>query len=155
MASTLPGEPPPHPADEAQAVRDEVEQTREHLGDTVEQLAARVDVKKQARAEADRLGERVRVAVARARGQAVLIAARARGAGTQAQQKAAAAGRAGREKVQARAAQAQKTALGQARHALDKSARIAREQRAPLAAAAGTLAAALAVLIIWKRRKRS
>ena len=31
----------------------------------------------------------------------------------------------------------------------------AREQRAPLAAAAGTLAAALAVLIIWKRRKRS
>src|SRR5579863_4569765 len=121
MASTLPGESSAHPADEAQALRDEIEQTREHLGDTVGQLAAKADVKKQARAEAARLGERVRVAAARARGQAALTAARAR-----------------------------KTAPGQARHALDKSARTAREQRAPLAAAAGAIAAALAVLIIWK-----
>jgi Protein of unknown function (DUF3618) len=126
MASTRPGEPPAHPADEAQALREEIEQARERLGDTVGQLAAKADVKKQARAEAARLGERVRVAVARARGQAALTAAEVR-----------------------------KTAPGQARHALDKSARTARERRAPLAAAAGALAAALAVLIIWKRRKRS
>jgi LPXTG-motif cell wall-anchored protein len=126
MASTLPGESSAHPADEAQALREEIEQTREHLGDTVEQLAAKADVKKQARAEAARLGERVRVAVARARGQATLTAAKAR-----------------------------KTAPGQARHALDKGARTAREQRGPLAAAVGVMAAALAALIIWKRRKRS
>jgi LPXTG-motif cell wall-anchored protein len=93
MASTLPGESSAHPADETQALRNEIEQTREHLGGTVEQLAAKADVKKQARAKA--------------------------------------------------------------RHALDKSARTAREQRGPLAAAVGALVAALAALIIWKRRKRS
>jgi LPXTG-motif cell wall-anchored protein len=126
MASTLPGDPSPHPADEAQALRDEIEQTREHLGDTVEQLAAKADVKKRARAEAARLGERGRAAVARARGRAMLTAAKAR-----------------------------KTAPGQARHALDQGARTAREQRGPLAAAVGAMVAALAALIIWKRRKRS
>jgi LPXTG-motif cell wall-anchored protein len=94
MASTLPGEPSAHPADEAQALRDEIEQTREHLGDTVDQLAAKADVKKQARAGAARLGERVRGAVPR-------------------------------------------------------------EQRGRLAAAVGALVAALAALLIWKRRKRS
>jgi hypothetical protein len=31
MASTLPGESSAHPADEAQALRDEIEQTRERL----------------------------------------------------------------------------------------------------------------------------
>ncbi len=63
MTSMLPGESSAHPADEAQALRDEIEQAREHLGDTVEQLAAKADVKKQARAEAARLGERARAAV--------------------------------------------------------------------------------------------
>jgi LPXTG-motif cell wall-anchored protein len=126
MASTLPGESSAHPADEAQALRDEIEQTREHLGDTVEQLAAKADVKKQARAEAARLGARLRVAVARARGQALLTVANAR-----------------------------KTAPGQARHALDKGARTARKQQGPLAAAVGALITALAALITWKRRKRS
>jgi LPXTG-motif cell wall-anchored protein len=126
MASTLPGESSAHPADEAQALRDEIERTREHLGDTVEQLAAKADVKKQARAEAARLGERVRVAVARARGHAMLTAAKAR-----------------------------KTSPGQARRAFDKGARTAREQQGPLAAVMGAVVAALAALIIWKRRKRS
>jgi cobalamin biosynthesis Mg chelatase CobN len=155
MASTLPGESSAHPADEAQALRDEIEQTREHLGDTVEQLAAKTDVKKQARAEAARLGERVRVAVTRARGQAMRTAAKARDARTQAKQKVAAAAQAGRATVQAGAAQAKETAPGQARHALDQGARTAREQRGPLAATVGALVAALAALIIWKRGKRS
>jgi hypothetical protein len=57
MASTLPEESSAHPADEAQALRDQIEQTREDLGDTVEQLAAKADVRKQARAAATRLGE--------------------------------------------------------------------------------------------------
>lgn len=128
MASTLPEESSAHPADEAQALRDQIEQTREDLGDTVEQLTAKADVRKQARAATTRLGERVRVA---------------------------AAGQAGREKVRTRAAQAKRTAPGQTRHALDKSARTARGQRGPLAVAVGALVAALAALIIWKRRKRS
>jgi hypothetical protein len=155
MAGTRPGESSAHPADEAQALRNAIEQTREHLGDTVEQLAAKTDVKQQARAEAARLGERVRVAVARARGQAMLTAAKARGARAQARQKVAASGQTGWEKAQAQAAQARKTLPGQARHAIDKGARTAREQRGPLAAALGALAAALAALIIWKQRKRA
>jgi hypothetical protein len=72
-----------HPADEAQVLRDEIAQTREHLGDTVGQLAARADVKEWARAEAARLSERVRVTVARARGQAMLTAANAWGGRSQ------------------------------------------------------------------------
>ena len=122
MASPRPGESPAHPADKAQALRDEIEQTREHLGDTVEQLAAKADVKKQARAEAARLGERARVAVARARGRAMLTAAKAR-----------------------------KTAPGQARDALDQGARAAREHRGPLAAAVGALVAALIIWKRGKR----
>jgi hypothetical protein len=41
VASTLPGMSSAHPADEAQVLRDEIAQTREHLGDAVGQLAAR------------------------------------------------------------------------------------------------------------------
>jgi hypothetical protein len=126
MASTLPEESSADPTDEAQGLRDEIEETRERLGDTVEQLAAKADVKQQARAEAARLGERVRAAVARAGGQAMLTAAKAR-----------------------------ETAPGQATHALDQGARTVREQRGPLAAAVGAVVAALAALIIWKRRNRS
>jgi hypothetical protein len=155
MASTMPGESSAHPADEAQALREEIEQTRGHLGDTVEQLAAKADVKKQAQAEAVRMGERARAAVARARGQAMLTAAKARGARTQAKQKIAAAGQKGWKTVQAGAAQASKTAPIQARHATDKGARLSREQRGPVAVAAAGLVAALAALIIWKRRRRS
>jgi LPXTG-motif cell wall-anchored protein len=129
MPSTLPGESSLHPADEAQALRDEIEQTREHLGDTVEQLAAKADVKKQARAEAGRLEDRVRAAVARGRSQLMVMAAGARSA--------------------------TKTAPGRARHALDKGARTTGEERGRLAAAVGALVAVLAALIIWKRRKRS
>jgi LPXTG-motif cell wall-anchored protein len=82
-------------------------------------------MKKRAQAEATRLGERVRVAVARARGQVMLTAGKAK-----------------------------KTVPGQARYALGMGARTAREQRGPLAAAVGALVA-LGALIIWKRRKRS
>ena len=122
MSSTLPGKPSAHPADEAQALRDEIERTRERLGDTVEQLAAKADLKKQARTEAARFAGRVRAVVARARGQAMLTAAKARGTRTQ------------------------------ARH---KVVRTARAQRGPLAGAVGALVAALAVLIVWKRRRQS
>jgi hypothetical protein len=155
MASTLRGESSAHPADGAQALREKIEQAREHLGDTTEQLVAKADVKKRARAGAARLGERARGAAAWARGQAMLAAAKARGAQAQAQRKVAAAGQAGREKVQARAAQAKKSAPGQARHALGKGARVPREQRGPLAVAVGALVAALAALGIWKRGRRS
>jgi hypothetical protein len=83
VASTLPGVSSAHPADEAQVLRDEIARTREHLGDTVGQLAARAVVKELARAEAARLSEWVRVTVARHAAQAMLTAANARGGRSQ------------------------------------------------------------------------
>jgi hypothetical protein len=53
--------------DDAQRLRDEIELTREHLGATVEELAARVDVKKRAKAEAAELTTRVKGTVSQVR----------------------------------------------------------------------------------------
>ena len=44
-------------------IRQDIEQTREELGDTVEALAAKTDVKAQARAKVDETKERARAAV--------------------------------------------------------------------------------------------
>jgi hypothetical protein len=44
---------------DAQALREEIERTREHLGATVEQLAAKADVKGRARARAAELAGQV------------------------------------------------------------------------------------------------
>ena len=41
--------------DSASEIQREIEQTREHLGQTVEQLAAKADVKARARAKADEM----------------------------------------------------------------------------------------------------
>jgi hypothetical protein len=53
--------------DDAQQLREEIERTREHLGATVEQLAARLDVKSRARAEAAELSARLKRAGSQAR----------------------------------------------------------------------------------------
>ncbi len=99
--------------DDAQQLREEIELTREHLGATVEQLAAKLDVKSRAQAEAAEL------------------TARLKRAGTQARQ----------------------AAPGCARRAVAQGKKTAREQRVPLAVAAGVVAVAVA-LLIWQRSKR-
>jgi hypothetical protein len=70
------GSAPGGPAmpDEAQQIRAEIERTREHLGATVEQLAAKVDVKSRARAQVAGLTGQARSRVAKARSQAVTVA---------------------------------------------------------------------------------
>ena len=80
MTSSGPAEPPAvATADAEQRIRQEIEQTREQLGDTVEALASKVDVK--ARAQhwmADRAGtvrDQLAGASARDRQQAALAAA--------------------------------------------------------------------------------
>ena len=59
---------------DAQQLREEIERTREHLGETVEQLAAKADVKGRAQAKAAELAGQVtrqaRSAVAQGREQA-------------------------------------------------------------------------------------
>lgn len=53
--------------DDAQQLREEIERTREHLGATVEQLAARLDVKSRAKAEAAELTTKLKRASSQAR----------------------------------------------------------------------------------------
>ena len=78
----------PGPPDDAQGLQQEIERTREHLGQTVEALVAKVDVKARAQDEASRLIGRLKARGVQARQQA---AARAAGARRQAAEKAAGA----------------------------------------------------------------
>lgn len=57
---------PAAPGD-AQHLREEIEQTRQQLGETVEQLAAKVDVKSRVRVQVAQLAGRVRSATVQAR----------------------------------------------------------------------------------------
>src|ERR1700753_3568490 len=98
--------------DDAQRLRAEIEQTRENLGATVEQLAARIDIKSRAQAEAAQLADRIKDA----------------------------------------AAQLQQDAPGYARRAIDQGTKTGREQRVPLAVAAGVVV--VASLVIWQLRRR-
>jgi hypothetical protein len=68
--------------DDAQQLREEIERTREHLGETVEQLAARLDVKARARAEAAELSARLKRAGSQARQAAPVYARQALATGT-------------------------------------------------------------------------
>jgi len=70
---------PPGSGDVAH-LRAEIERTREHLGATVEQLAAKVDVKSRARAKAAELTRQAKSATAQARKQPVPLSAAAAGA---------------------------------------------------------------------------
>ncbi len=71
----------PAVSDDAQRLRAEIERTREHLGATVEQLAARADVKARARDKATGLVRQARSRVVSVtRGHPVPLAAAAAGA---------------------------------------------------------------------------
>jgi hypothetical protein len=81
-ASQVPAPSPPDDAqqlDSAQQLDKEIAATRERLGDAVEQLVARLDVKAQARASANRAGRQLSDHARRIRNQAVAGAARVRG----------------------------------------------------------------------------
>ncbi len=73
VVGTAPGRP-----DDPQGLQQEIERTREHLGETVEALVAKVDVKARAQDEATRLIGRLKARVVQARQQAVARAAQAR-----------------------------------------------------------------------------
>ena len=68
----------PGPPDDRQALQEEIERTREHLGETVEALVAKVDVKARAKDEAGRLIGRLKAKAVQARQQAAERAADAR-----------------------------------------------------------------------------
>ena len=57
----------PGPPDDPQGLQQEIERTREHLGETVEALVAKVDVKARAQGEATRLMGRLKASAVQAR----------------------------------------------------------------------------------------
>jgi len=118
----------PGSADDQQGLQEEIERTREHLGQTVEALVAKVDVKARAQDEASRLIGRLRARVTQARRQAADKAAGPR-------QQATAQGRHVRRRV------ADKTAAPR-QQAADAAAGIANATPEPVKQAAGTAAAA-------------
>lgn len=148
------------PPDEIQELRQEIEQTREGLGKTVQQLAAKADVKARARHKTVELTQKVKGKTSATQAQAAASAGNAR---SQIAEKTQAARQqvmpvvsAGRDQLQARAA-----AVGMpvweatpeaVRQAVAKGASTARQRRAPLIGAASALIAGYLAVRWWNRR---
>jgi septal ring factor EnvC (AmiA/AmiB activator) len=116
----------PRPSDDPQVLREEIERTREQLGETIEALAAKADVKAQAQQKLSQLTARLKTAAG------------------QAKQRAAAT-----------SASISKATPEPVQRAASTAAVTARRHRGPLAAAAGAAGAAvLALLLILRRRRR-
>ncbi len=139
-----------------QQLRAEIEQTREELGETVEQLAAKIDVKGRARARTAELTGRVKDKAVQARATAAARATEARGqvAGkTQtARQKAAAASGPAKTQVQARTASVREATPEPVRRAVARGASAAKQRRVPLGVAAIALTAGYLALRRWRKR---
>jgi ABC-type transporter Mla subunit MlaD len=146
--------------DDPQQLEQEIERTRERLGETVEQLAAKADVKSRAQAKAAEVSERVKSKTSQAQNEA---AARAESVRSQltakaaaARRKAMSAGGAGKDRLQGRTA-AVVTPVWEAapeplRQSVARGASAARQHRAPLAVAAGVLIAGYLAIRWWGKR---
>lgn len=136
--------------DEARRLRAEIEQTREHLGATVEELAAKVDVKNRAQAKVAELRGQV---TWQAKGVAAQARKLVKRAGKQAGQHASAV-TATTTGARQRAIAAGQAAPAPVRQAAAKGADTARKYRGPLSAAGTAGLLALIAFVIWHRRKR-
>ena len=154
------------PADAGAAVPDdaqlqqEIERTREQLGETVEQLAAKADVKARARDKAAEFSGRVKSTAGQARKEAAARSESARsqlaGKTAAARQKATSAGGAGKDQLQTRAAAVAmpvwEATPEHLRRAVAKGASTARQRRVPLAAAAAALILGYLAIRRWRRQ---
>ena len=135
-----------------QELRQEIEQTRERLGDTVELLVAKTDIKGRAQAKVAGLAGRVtgRAAAARSKAtdRAASVSGQAAGKSLMARQKAMA----GRDQLQARAAGAWQAAPEGFRRAAAKGADTARQYRVSLAAGLVALGSGYLAFRLWPRR---
>jgi len=139
------------PGDEHE-LRQEIEQTREQLGETVEQLVAKADVTGRARAKAAGLAGRVKDSTAQVRakaaGRGADMRSQAAGKTELARHKAIAA----RDRLPARAAGVWQAAPEGARRTVAKAAGTAGQRRVPLAVAAAVLVAGYLAFRWWGRR---
>lgn len=155
-ASTeAPAEPGSVSQDE-QELREEIAQTRERVGETVEQLVAKTDVKGRARAKAAELTSRAKGGTAQMRAKAAGTGAGMRsqvtGEAATARQKAAAIGGTAKAQLQARSAPVWQAAPDPVRRTVKKGAGTARQRPMPLAVAVVALTAGYLVLRWWRRR---
>jgi hypothetical protein len=148
------------PADDAQELRQDIEQTRGQLGGTVEQLVAKTDVKARARDQAAALAGRVKGQASQSRTQTTIRARQVRdqlaGKTEGTRQPTVLRDTAGSHQPSARVA-AVGAMVRQAmpepvRQAAAKAADSARERRAQLVAAAGVLVAGGVAVWRWRRR---
>ena len=115
------------PADGQQALREEIERTREHLGESVEALVAKADVKAQAQEKARQLTELLKSTAAQ-----------------------------GRERAATAAASISKSTPEPVKEAASNAGAATRQNRGPLAAAASAaVVSGLAWLLIRRWRGRS
>ena len=174
----------PGPPDDPQRLQQEIERTREHLGQTVEALVAKVDIKARAQDEAGRLIGRLKAKAVQARQQAAARAADARRQAADKtagpRQKATVQGRHVRRQVADKTAaplqqaaslrgsvaeqvkpQAAAVAAGiskvtpePVKLAAGNAAATARRRRTPLLAAIGAVGAGLAGWLLFQRWRR-
>lgn len=148
------------PPDDLRQLEAEIERTREQLGATVQELAARADVKTRARAKAAEFTGRVKSTTVQARTNAAARAGSVRsqvtGTSAAARQRAMSAGGAGRDQLRSRAvavgAPVWKATPEQVRSTVTKGANGARERWVPLTVAAGVLVVGYVALRQWRTR---
>lgn len=145
--------------DDAQQLQQEIERTREQLGETVEKLAAKADVKARARDKAVEFSGRVKSKAGQARKEAAARSESARsqlaGKAAAARQQATSAGGARKDELQTRAAVAMpvwEATPEHLRRAVAKGASTARQRRVPLAAAAVALILGYLAIRRWRRQ---
>ena len=146
--------------DDEEELKQQIEQHRDQLGETVEQLAAKADVKSRARAKVAALSRQVKSTTGQARKQAAARAGRIRSqfasqtAATR--QKAISVGGTGKNQLQTRTgavgAPVWEATPEQVRRAVARGASTARQHRLPLALTVGALILAYLAVRQWRKR---
>jgi hypothetical protein len=138
------------PPDDARQLVQQIERTREHLGETVRELAARADVKSVARAKAAEVTGRVKSRTVQvsesAAARATSVRTQVSDQTTAAWQKATAAGAAGRDQLRGQVKPVWEATPEPVRRAVTKGANRAREQWVPITVAAAALIVSYLVL---------
>jgi uncharacterized protein YjbJ (UPF0337 family) len=148
------------PPDDPQQLTEEIERTREQLGETVEQLAAKTDVKARAQAKASQVTGRLKGTAGQARQQAAAKAGQVQrqlaGKTAGPRQKVASVSGPAKDQVRQQAAAVaatiSKVTPEPVQRAATKAAATARQRRVTLAVAVGATGLAWMVIARWRRR---
>jgi hypothetical protein len=135
------------PPDDQQALQEEIERTRERLGQTVEALVAKADVRARAQDEAGRLVGRLKAKAARARQQATVK-------GRHVRHQVAEKTTGPRQMAATTATTISKVTPEPVKGAAGNAAGAARRQRLPLAGVIGAVVASVLTWLLIRRRRQ-